>query len=313
VLAEAQTCVDTEKTRAPVALIETKADDGLRGPSAQGSWLAGEPCPADDGGDRVCVPGGATILGATDDVSSSMISARPVRLFGVRRFYLDRHEVTVGRFREAIAAGFHPPYYPVANEGPLGSASTAQQCTWSTQAKDREDYALSCIAWFSARDFCLWAGGALPTELQWEHAATVAGHASKVHYPWGNETPSCDEVAFGGAAQGTGLPECPDAGPLPRPLSASAGDLAPSGAVGLAGGVSEWVLDDAVPYADACWGDAPIVDAHCGDPAKPASWRIARGAFYSGPLTFATTRYKVSSQDQSTFVGFRCAYPEGAP
>lgn len=309
VLGEAATCVDVEKTRVPVTLTDAPADDLARGPTVAGTWLA-DPCPPDDGGPRVCVPGGATLLGSTDAVSSGVVSARPVRLFGARRFFLDRHEVTVGRFREVVKAGFKPPFLPVVNNKPLSTDTTAGSCTWSTKLLDREDFPLSCVAWQTARAFCQHVGGDLPSEAQWEHAATVAGHDIKVHYPWGNAAPSCDEVVFGGAATGTPLPECPGEGDLPRPLSASAGDLTPQGVVGLAGSLTEWTLDVSKPYSDVCWGDASLIDPRCGNPDDEANERVARGANYSGPMTFPTFRYVVSIDFLSTFVGFRCAYPE---
>jgi formylglycine-generating enzyme required for sulfatase activity len=312
VAGEAATCVDAEGTRVPVAATAGEPDDGARGPSVRGSWLAGS-CPPDGGGERVCVPGGATILGSSDSVSSGLVSARPVRLLGVRRFHLDRREVTVGRFREALAGGLETTDPPYANDGPLGTGSIFESCTWSSQPMGREDYALGCVSWFTARAFCRFAGGDLPTEAQWEHAATVAGHASKTHYPWGDGPPDCDLEAYGGVDDGTGLPTCPGKGPLPRPPEASAGDLSPLGIVALGGGVSEWVLDAAAPYADACWGDAPIVDPRCGDPDQPASMRGVRGANYSLPMTFSTARLSMDPARQSIFTGLRCAYPDGAP
>lgn len=310
-LGQARTCVDTEKTRAPVTLTAAPPDDGARGPSVQGSWLA-QRCPPDDAGDRVCVPGGATILGSSDTLSSGLVSALPIHVLGVSRFYLDRREVSVGSFRAALAGGLKPSVLPLANDGPLG-AEIATQCPWSTTPMGREGYALACLGWPTARAYCQSLGGDLPTETQWEHAAMVAGRTSKVHYPSGNAPPSCDEAVYGGEATTTGLPACPDKGPLPRPISAGAGDLTPSGVNELAGGVSEWTLDEAKPYADACWGDAPIVDPRCGDPDKPEKAHIVRGGYYAAPMTFATMRYVLDLGFQSPFVGLRCAYLGAAP
>jgi len=311
-LGQARACVDAEKTRAPVALTAAPPDDGARGPSVQGTWLA-EPCPPDDGGGRVCVPGGATVLGAGDLVSSGFVSALPIRTLGVHTFYLDRHEVTVADVRAALAEGLPKKDAPLVNSGALAATPLQSQCPWSPEPMGREGFAAACVSWPAARAYCALRGGDLPTETQWEHAATVAGRAAKVHYPWGNDPPSCDQAVYGGAASGSGLPACPDKGPLPRPIADGAGDLTPGGVNGLAGGVGEWTLDVAKPYADACWGDAPIVDPRCGAPGDAASERVVRGAYYGGPMTFATTRYVTNVGFTSPYVGFRCAYAGAAP
>ena len=48
----------------------------------------------------------------------------------------------------------------------------------------KSDHPMVNISWQKARDFCLWAGGDLPTEAQWEKAARGP---NGLKYPWGNE------------------------------------------------------------------------------------------------------------------------------
>jgi formylglycine-generating enzyme required for sulfatase activity len=302
---EAESCVDREKAREKVRVLAP-------GPSVQsslqGSWLSDPSCPA--AGARACIPGGATILGTRDLISSIEVAAQPVRAFGIRRFWLDREEVSVARFRDALAAGFSPPVMPLSNEGPLGAKGTAA-CTFSAAPLDRERWALNCVEWATARAFCQLVGGDLPTEAQWEHAATVAGHASKTAYPWGNEAPDCDRAAYGRVVAGGAVGECLDKGALPPPPEDSARDVSPNAVVGLAAGLSEWVLDAPRPYADPCWLDAPLVDPRCGDPDQASDARSIRGANYVLPeMVQMTTRFLDSALAPSSPLGFRCAYAE---
>src|SRR5690606_25286452 len=98
-------------------------------PSVVGSFSAA-PCPEDAGGERVCIPGGAFILGSQELFLVPDLPALPERVVQHERFWLDRHEVSVGRYRAALASGFVPPTPPNEQNQELGAAIN-QNCAFS--------------------------------------------------------------------------------------------------------------------------------------------------------------------------------------
>ncbi|MBK6695754.1 MAG: SUMF1/EgtB/PvdO family nonheme iron enzyme [Myxococcales bacterium] len=302
-------CVDKEKERSLVAEGALEANMDRPTSSAIGTWLR-EPCEPDaPDSPTVCIAGGATVLGTVENSDyaasiASMLNTVPVRIFGLHRYYLDRDEVTVARARAAIEAGYTGAR-PARNDGPVGPRTTRDQdCTFSSTPMGREDYAATCMGWDGARAMCQFFGGDLPTELQWEHAATVAGHAQKRRFPWGNDAPTCERTVVDREPAGGPSGHCAALGRGPRPSSESEGDLSPLGIKRLAGNVSEFVLDEPLPYTADCWLKGPLVNPFC-PPPKNADRRPFRGDGFIQLNPRPAYRTQLSTY---ATLGFRCAY-----
>lgn len=317
-----RTCLDRDGELAEVPRVELEPELATPKTNVVGT-VARTACPSGTDPSRVCVEGGAFVLG-TDDVSvvpDEKLPLSPERIVRVSTFSLDRDEVTVGRFRVALAGGLTLPADVGTTEGDLGT-ELGSACTFSKDPRGREDYALTCVAWATARAFCTFVGGDLPSEVQWEYAATSAARSGKTELPWGDEPPTCDRAVYGrlslsgfpGSCEptpGAAVPE-PSRGRGPLPVfvggePAAKGDVSAVGVRGLAGGVSEWTRDVAARYDAPCWSArATWLDPVCEGGASEA--HVVRGGGWGGtPITVRSVA-RFSSASQTSLVGFRCAY-----
>ncbi len=232
----------------------------------------------------------------------------------VEDFYLDVFEVTVGRFRKfveqydgtppAADAGAHPSiagsgWQSAWNSDLYSTAGTLKvnldcgHSTWSDTPDTKENVALNCIDWYHAFAFCIWDGGRLPTEAEWEYAS--AGGSQNRRYPWGQQ--DGDETLAN--SWDHGLPFM-TVGSYPAGVSRW-------GQHDLAGGMSEWVLDW---YAADWYAGAGNVCSNCAN-LTDGTRRVTRGGNYSNATTWLRAATRGSANPQglvaSWFVGFRCA------
>jgi formylglycine-generating enzyme required for sulfatase activity len=252
----------------------------------------------------------------------------------VSAFRLDKYEVTVGRFRQFVndwdgGAGYLPPAgsgkHTHLNEGMgldnsdsdagatyetgwvaaddsdvaptnIHLACESQFDTWTASTGDQENLPINCVNWYEAYAFCIWDGGFLPSEAEWEAAA--AGESQQREYPWGAADPGttnqyaiydCYYASDSGACTG-------GAAPVGTP-TLGAGLW---GQLDLAGNVNEWALDSYAAFGSPC-ADCAYLTA--------GSFRVLRGGYFYNYASYLDP--SVRSDDRPTVrsicIGFRCA------
>jgi iron(II)-dependent oxidoreductase len=229
---------------------------GVSRPRSGSSSLRGDsggPLPGD-----VEVPGGTFLFGALPGepfVFDNEKWAHPVE---VRPFAIARAAVTQAEFaafvedggyrrpdlwseegwrwREAQGAE-HPVYW---RRAPGGGFLRRNFDAWVPLEPHRP---VIHVSWYEADAFCRWAGRRLPSEVEWEVAASAEPDPSgrrlssrKRRFPWGDEPAGPDRANLDWRAMG-----CLDVGALP------AGDSA-FGCRQMIGNVWEWTATDFLPF-----------------------------------------------------------------
>jgi formylglycine-generating enzyme required for sulfatase activity len=160
------------------------------------------------------------------------------------------------------------------------------------------DHPIVNVNWSEAAAYCRWAGGRLPSEAEWEHAAR--GGKTGFKYPWGAKDPQCrpgPRVSNGARFD--------DRGDCRESATQTVASYGPNGYAlfDVAGNAFEWCADW---YGPRYYAMSPKAD-----PPGPGAGteRVLRG----GSLNSRPRGLRVSLRNhmvpatRSVFVGFRCA------
>jgi len=174
--------------------------------------------------------------------------------------------------------------------------------TWTEDSGPNETKPINCVNWYQAAAFCIWDGGFLPSEAEWNYAA--AGGDQQRNRPWSDPfdstTIDCTYANYFGASGGTDFCVKPGTGSTSVVGSVSPRGNGRYGQADLAGNVWEWNLDWYGNYAATCNNCANTV---------VASGRTNRGGMF-GDLE-ANNRSSTRNASPPTLnnfnVGLRCA------
>ena len=251
---------------------------------------------------------------------------------GVRRIGADRgdepwafdneapaHDREVGPFAIDVTPVTNEAYQAFVEDGGYDDDSSWTEAgwRWKTEADLRAPQFWSCgtrgwtverfgrtvqldprepvqhVCWFEADAYARWAGKRLPTEFEWEVAASLGPGGAKTRYPWGDQIETDPPANLGARHDG------------PRPVRSNPGGASSWGCHDLLGDVWEWTSSPLAPYpgfeafpyaeySEVFWGDDYKV-------LRGGSWAVDPVAVRS---TFRNWDLPIRRQ---IFAGFRCA------
>ncbi|MGO9832955.1 MAG: formylglycine-generating enzyme family protein [Polyangiaceae bacterium] len=191
------------------------------------------------------------------------------------------------------------------SSGCTGAAEDAWW-TWTTTAGGNENRPINCVNWYEAYAFCIWDGGFLPSQTEWDYIA-AGGSNNQYEYAWGNDPPdrNASHAIYGcywpprtTGNDCQGIANIALVGSVPN-----GGGTAVWGQLDLTGSVYEWVLDYGLaPYA------LPCVD--CAETSSGTQREFRGGGFDSNDTQLFNSFPNASVPENSyADVGVRCARP----
>jgi formylglycine-generating enzyme required for sulfatase activity len=262
----------------------------------------------------------------------------------VSGFRLDKYIVTVGRFRQFVAAwnggsGWTPPagsgkhLHLNGGKGLVDSApsdsgaryefgwqssdntniaptnanlacNVANQVTWTATAGSNENLPIDCVNWYEAQAFCIWDGGFLPSEAEYEYAS--AGGSQQREYPWGSTAPGTSNqfAIYGDGLGGCYYPTaatCPGVAAGTAPVGTAGMGAGRWGQLDLVGEAFQFDIDWYNTYADPC--------TDCAYLTLTGS-RVIRGNRYDSGITAIQSSWRSSIGEDPAgrldYIGFRC-------
>ena len=264
-----------------------------------------------DAGSMVRFPGGSVTIGSTDR-TAAYDNERPAHEVEVAPFWIDVAPVTNGQYLEFMADGGYERRelwsaegwaWRDANPGSRAPKYWVQAgSAWLERAYDQAlnlcaDHPVCHVCYYEAEAYARWAGRRLPTEPEWEAAATwEPSEQRQLAYPWGDRALSVadanvDQLMFD-----------------PAPVGSYRTNISPIGCYGMIGDVWEWTSTNFGGYA----GFEAFPYSEYSEPFFGSEYKVLRGGSWATRSlvvrsTFRNWDYPIRRQ---IFSGFRCARDE---
>ncbi len=215
------------------------------------------------------IPGGEFVMGS----NSGNLNEKPAHKVTVSPFYIDKYEVTNAQFRKFVDATGH-----------------IEPAFWNDDDLNKPSYPVVGVSWEDAAAYAEWTGKRLPTEAEWEMAAS--GFDSRT-YPWGNDYKTGFANKYGKA----------DGYRYTAPVKSFEKGASAYGVVNMAGNVWEWCADF---YAENYYAKSPGNNPK--GPAKGEMHAMRGGSWEDSEKSLRTSNRSAGEANYyNNNLGFRCA------
>jgi gamma-glutamyl hercynylcysteine S-oxide synthase len=253
------------------------------------------------------VPAGTFTMGTSDD-PWALDNERPAHLVPVPAFWIDTAPVTNAAYTAFIEAGGYdherlwaPGGWEWRNRTGKSAPAFWQRSGgqwWRRRFSELEplppDQPVQHVSWYEADAYARWMGKRLPSETEWEKAATWdPSTQSKRPFPWGDDDDLTRYANLGERHH------------QPAPVGAYPQGASAYGVTQLLGDVWEWTSSDFTGYP----GFAVFPYAEYSQVFFGSDYKVLRGASWAtaepvARSTFRNWDYPIRRQ---IFAGFRCA------
>ena len=153
--------------------------------------------------EMIHIPAGEFEMG--NDSIDALDNERSMHRVYLEAYLIDRYPVTCGQYREFIEAkGYQNPHWwsQVGWEW-LQTEQVKQPLYW---CNDRiwDNHPVYGVSWYEAEAYSRFVSKRLPTEAEWEKAASWDAKANRRRtYPWGDKEPTLEHCNYGNVTEKT--------------------------------------------------------------------------------------------------------------
>ena len=136
------------------------------------------------------IPGGEFYMGS--DAAEALDNERSRHLCYLEAYSIDRYPVTCSQYRDFMESGGYqnPDWWSADGWKWLQGEAVSQPLYWSENPAFN-NHPVCGVSWYEAEAYCNFTGKRLPSEAEWEKAASwdAANQTYRI-YPWGEEPPN---------------------------------------------------------------------------------------------------------------------------
>jgi formylglycine-generating enzyme required for sulfatase activity len=238
----------------------------------------------------------------------------------VATFALDAFEVTVGRFRSFVSnyatampevgEGANPnndadsgwraewtAFLPTTREAVIEQVTSPDTCLEPRSLEQSDDrLPMNCVTWYLAQAFCIWDGGRLPTQAEWNYAAS--GGSEQRIYPW--SLPADSTAIDGTRAVFADTSPAPEG---PAPVGIHREGKGRWLHEDLSGNVGEWGFDDQT----ACYPTSRCDNCGVSSAGDVHKTLLGGGFWDDAEHVRVSARSGTDGKVTNNDLGFRCA------